>query len=262
MSPARYSMLLMIAFGALWAAVEAVATHLSRGYSPFQVVWTRYGVHLAFMLCIWGWREPRSLVATRRPAFQLARSALMLIMPASFIFGVSRGLNAGTLMAIFWVSPLLILAFAAVFLRERVAPSIWLAGAGAAVGAALLMAPGQPPSVRALFWPLSMAASFSLYVVMTRSLRTESTRANLFYTALGVFIALSPLMPSVWVTPTRHDFMIMVAIGLIGCASLYCLDRLAAAAPVSDAATLTSAQVVIASLLGALSGHFHPSPEV
>lgn len=186
----------------------------------------------------------------------------MLIMPASFIFGVSRGLNAGTLMAIFWVSPLLILAFAAVFLRERVAPSIWLAGAGAAVGAALLMAPGQPPSVRALFWPLSMAASFSLYVVMTRSLRTESTRANLFYTALGVFIALSPLMPSVWVTPTRHDFMIMVAVGLIGCASLYCLDRLAAAAPVSDAATLTSAQVVIASLLGALSGHFHPSPEV
>ena len=102
MSATHRSMLLMIVFAALWAAVEAVALHLSRGYSPFQVVWTRYAVHLAFMLLVWGWGTPRSLIATRRPLYQLARSSLMLVMPASFILGVSSGLDNGTLLAIFW----------------------------------------------------------------------------------------------------------------------------------------------------------------
>ena len=107
-----------------------------------------------------------------------------------------------------------------------------------------------------------MAASFSLYVVMTRSLRTETTRANLFYTALGVFIALSPLMHAVWITPTRHDFVVMVAVGVIGLACLYALDRAVAAAPASESAPLTSTQAVFTLGAGAVLGHFHSSPAV
>ena len=71
MSPARYSMLLMIGFGVLWAAVESVAVHLSRGYSPYQVVWTRYAVHLGFMLAVWGWRQP--LACLRHCSFSPGR---------------------------------------------------------------------------------------------------------------------------------------------------------------------------------------------
>ncbi len=262
MSPSRYSMLLMVAFGALWALLEAVATHMTRSYSPFQVVWTRYAVHLAFMLAVWGWREPLSLVSTRRPVYQLARSALMLVMPASFVFGLMRGLSPNTLMSVFWVTPLLVLAFSAVLLREFAPTVLWLAAAGATAGAILVLDPQAPSG--SLLWPLAplvMAGSFSLYVVMTRALRAETSRANLFYTAFGVFIALSPLMPWVWVTPSRHDFAIMVAIGLIGWLSLYLLDRMAAASAVTESAPVSPAQAVVAVGLGALAGHFHPRPE-
>ena len=263
MSAARYSMLLMIAFGVLWAVLEAVATHLSHAYSPYQVVWTRYAVHLGFMLAVWGWRQPLSLVKTHRPVFQFGRSALMLIMPASFVVGLTRGLDRDTLMAVFWVTPLLILAFSAIFLRETATFMLSLAAGGAVAGAVLLSSPEHsPPSIRSLLWPLVMAGSFSLYVVMTRSLRTESTRANLFYTALGVFLALSPLMPAVWVTPTLHDLAVMVAIGLLGWVSLYCLDRMAADAPVTEVAPLSAVQVVAVVVLGTLAGHFQPRPEI
>jgi hypothetical protein len=73
---------------------------------------------------------------------------------------------------------------------------------------------------------LTSAASFSLYVVMTRMLRGESLRANLFYTALGVFAVLSLFMPTVWVTPTSHDARVMVLIGALGLVALLALDRM------------------------------------
>jgi drug/metabolite transporter (DMT)-like permease len=263
MNAARYSMLLMTAFGVLWAVLESVAMHLSRGYSPYQVVWTRYAVHLGFMLAVWGWRQPLSLISTRRPVFQFARSALMLIMPVSFVVGVTRGLDRDTLMAVFWVTPLLVIALSSVFLRETATPMLCLAAASAVAGAVLLLSPEHTPSSwRSLLWPLVMAGSFSLYVVMTRSLRTETTRANLFYTAFGVFLALSPLLPAVWVTPTPHDLVVMVAIGLLGWLSLYCLDRLAAAVPVTETAPLSAVQVVATVGLGTLAGHFQPRPEI
>ena len=262
MSPSRYSMMLMIAFVALWAGVDAIALLLSRPYSPIQVVWTRYAVHLGFMLLIWGWRAPLSLVATRRPIFQIARSLLMLIMPMAYILGVSHGMDSGTLLSFFWVAPLLILGLAVVFLHERVSPSMWFAGAIAAVGAALLNDPHAPPSLRSLIWPFSMAVAFSLYVVMTRSLRTESPRANMFYTALGVFLSVSPLMHAVWITPTPHDFAVMAAIGLFGCLGLYCLDRLTDASPVSPSAPLMGTQVVFTLITAAEFGRLHSSFEL
>ena len=105
-----------------------------------------------------------------------------------------------------------------------------------------------------------MALSFSLYVVMTRSLRSEGTRTNLFYTALGVFVLLSPLMPGVWIAPPLHDLAVMTGVGLLGWLGLWALDRLAAAAPVSVAAPLACLQLPFAlALAGAWHGVRVPS---
>lgn len=244
MNAMRRSMLLMVAFVALWAAVEALGSKVYGHYSPYQVVWARYAVHLAFMIAVWGWREPASLWRTRRPVFQLVRSLLMLGMPASWAIATSSGVESGTLMSIFWLSPLLILAFARLFLGERAPGPVWLICGIACVGAWMLTLPGQFPSPPRLVFPMGMAVTFSLYVVMTRSLRSETTRANLFYTALGVFVVLTPLMPHVWVTPPLHDIAVFTSIGLVGYLGLFALDRLAAAAPVSISAPLAYLQLV------------------
>ena len=243
MTGARRSMLLMVAFVALWAALKALAAKVRAHYSPYQVVWTRYAVHQLFMLALWGWREPATLWRTRRPGFQLARSMLMLGMPASWVFAMNAGV-ASTLMSILWLSPLLILAFAGVFLGERAPASVWLICGIACVGALMLTVPGPLPSAPLLVFPLGMAVTFSLYVVMTQSLRSETTRANLFYTALGVFVVLTPFMPRIWFTPSLHDMMVLGGVGLLGYLALCALDRLAAAARVSVAAPLGCLQLV------------------
>ena len=155
MTGARRSMLLMVAFVALWAALEALAAKVGAHYSPYQVVWTRYAVHLLFMLALWGWREPATLWRTRRPGFQLTRSMLMLGMPASWVFAMNAGVASGTLMSIFWLSPLLILAFARIFLGERAPASLWLICGIACVGALMLTLPGSLPSAPLLVFPLA-----------------------------------------------------------------------------------------------------------
>lgn len=253
MSSHRKAILLMLVFVGLWAAIEILAWQVLQRYSPYQVVWTRYAVHLLLMLLLFGWREPARLVRTRRPVFQLLRSLLMLAMPASWVMGVQAGLSGETVMSIFWVSPLLVLALGALFLNERMPLAIWLATLLACAGALLVHPLHAMPPPQLLVYPLAMALSFSGYVVMTRALRGEATRANLFYTALGVFLALSPFMPSLWQWPAPADLAVMVAVGVLGCLTLYALDRSTAAAPVGLSAPVITMQIALTvSLLLAL----------
>jgi drug/metabolite transporter (DMT)-like permease len=259
MSDNRRAMLLMITSVVLWAAVEALAAPLLRLYSPYQVVWTRYATHIALMVLVWGWREPASLWRTRRPGYQLARSLLMVAMPASWVIGMQSGVWPDTLMAIFWASPLIIMGLARVLAGERARPALWAVALAGYLGALVLHPPGRVEPLQLLAFPVGMALSFSLYVVMTRSLRTEPTRANLFYTAFGVLIVLTPFMPGVWIKPAAKDLLAMIGVGVIGYFALLALDRMAHAAPVSISAPFTYLQIPaslgIALAVGAGGGH-------
>jgi drug/metabolite transporter (DMT)-like permease len=157
------------------------------------------------------------------------------------------------------LSPLLILAIARFTLREKVPPAVWSVTFAACVGAALLTGVHSFPHLRQLVFPLGMGLSFGLYVVMTRSLQTESLRANLFYTALGVFLALTPVIPHLWVTPGLHDAAILVSVGVLGFLVLLALDRAASLAPVSQSAAATCAQVGFVALLAWGFGKIVPS---
>jgi drug/metabolite transporter (DMT)-like permease len=227
----RRAILFMLLFVVLWASVECMAGRILFAYSPFQVVFTRYAVHLTLMFAVWGFREPLSLVRTKRPVYQVARSLLMLAMPASFVFAVLRGVDPRLLNSVFWLAPLFVLALGAVFLGERPSAAAWLSSLAAYAALHLFngIAPWPRPSM--LFFPFVMAATLSGYIVMTRSLRTEPTRVNLFYTALGVALCLLPFMPRVWITPSPLDLLVMVAVGVLGFVALYAVDRATAKAP-------------------------------
>jgi drug/metabolite transporter (DMT)-like permease len=248
-------MLLMVTFVALWTLVELIAASLLTTYTAYQVVWTRYAVHLVLMLALWGWREPRSLVRTGRPGFQLARSALMLVMPISWFVGTQAGVPMGTTMAVFWFSPLMILVAAMLFLGERASPLAWGVCTLATAGALALFAPRPLPEPWLLVAPLAMGLSFALYVVMTRSLRGEPLRANLFYTAFGVFALLTPVLPFVWVTPSSGDLARLIVVGVLGYFTLLALDRMAAAAPLTVATPLIFLQLSLTVALGLVLGH-------
>lgn len=257
MTATQRSIGLMLGFVLLWTIVEGVAADLLARYSPYQVVWMRYLVHLVCMIVIVAPRSPRRLVATRRPVYQLARSMMMVIMPASWIVGMQAGFG-GAVLAAFWLSPLLVLAFSVVMFREAAHPLAWVAAVVGGIAAAPLFAGGSMPSGAEWLAVAGMALSFSLYVVMTRSLRSEPLEANLFYTAFGVFVVLTPVMPGLWQMPPLADLPAFAAVGGFGLIALWMLDRAAAAAPLGPATPLILAQIPFSLTLGWLSGHGRP----
>jgi len=116
-----------------------------------------------------------------------------------------------------------------------VPPAAWLTSVVMAPVAATMMASRLPPLGPALMLPLVMAVSFAGYVVMTRHLQGETLRANLFYTAAGVFVALTPFMPGHWLMPTAADALVLAGIGGVGLLALLALDRATACGPISGA---------------------------
>lgn len=234
-----------------WPIVESLPALLSQRYSPFEIVWIRYGTHLLLMLTLWGPVNASRLVRTRQPVPHAIRAATMLGMPLAFVLGSQR-MSTDAIMAVFWIAPFIALFLARVGLGERVQTRHWLVALAGFTGAWLML--GQPGGVLRLssIFPIAMAGCFALYQVLTRAMRTETTASRLFYTALGVWLPLSAALPWFWITPTLRDLAIMMAIGVLGFLFLAGLDHALDTVPVSSVVPFTLAQPVWGVLLHAL----------
>jgi len=204
------------------------------------------------MLAVWGRMRPLALLHTRRPVFQMARSLLMVVMPAAWLVSLSRGVAPQTMGACLLLTPLLVLLAATIALGERPSRTNWSVAVVLAVAAGVFAMLGDVPAMTLAF-PLAVAVSLGLYIAMTRSLRDEGTLTNLFYTALGVALVLTPLMPRIWVWPGLHDWLVLAAIGLAGFASLLALDRATATAPASSLGPVLGALFAVSLLIDLLS---------
>ncbi len=241
---------LVLAVGLLGIAVEMLASHLTHALSGYQVVWTRYGVHLLFMWLVIRPRVGSTMVRTARPLRQIAHGACMIGMPVCYL--VTLGRVSATESALwFWTTPfaLLVLALGS---REGRGLKPWLA---AAIGFAGVVLIGHPPFHlhRALLGPIGTGAFFALYLRLTRDMHDEPLMTTLFYTAATVFVPFTLLMPFVWHWPALHDWAVLTGIGLSGWLWLFFLDKLTAAAPLATIAPVLYLEVLLTPLLSALT---------
>jgi drug/metabolite transporter (DMT)-like permease len=220
-----------------WAIIEHLGGLVPSRYSPVQTVWSRYLVHLLFMLVFFGPRRGSNLVRTRCFGLQVSRALLMVGMPVSFIFGVAL-LPVQVVWLVSWISVIAMLAMSAVFLRERVAPAFWLAAGIGWLGIWAMSGAHLPPLSWRYLAPFGMGSCFAIYVVTTRRMHGESTQAKLFHTALWVFLVFSVVVPFKWKMPSLDVLIVYALIGLSGYLGLYFLDKSIEMAPVSLTAPL------------------------
>lgn len=239
-----------LVFGALWAAEEALTGLLLPRYGLGQVVWMRFVFHLLLVLLIWGRTDLGSLVRTRRPVLHLARAMVLVAMPACWALGMRRGLPAATLMSVFWLAPLLILAMARLTLRERIAPKVWVVTALASIGVFVMTGPHRLPEATLLVYPMGMALSFSVFLVLTRVLRDDPEPVGLMYLGLGVCVLLAPVLPGSWTTPRPFDLLVTGAIALAGIGALLAMGRLVSGSRLSRSAPMAYLQIPFAMGLG------------
>lgn len=156
---------------------------------------------------------------------------MMLVVPVGFSLALREGMAPSTVWSVMWITPIIILVLARAILGEHSTTVAALAALTGVVATWIILEPLPVLPVRAAVWALLMAVSFALYVIMTRVLRFEPMRTNLFYTAPGVFAVLTVYLPRVWIVPTTHDGIVLIGIGVMGFFALLALDRAAMSRP-------------------------------
>lgn len=235
----------------LFPVMDAIAKYLTADYHVSQIVWARYTFHLVVVAALLRGKLV-NYVRSRSFRLQFLRAVLMVGATALF-FTALRYIPLANAISINFLAPLLVVAFSAPLLKEKVEPVRWLAVA-VGFGAVLLII---RPGVHGFHWAsllvVCSASCYALYQLVTRRLSTiDHPYTTLFYSGIGGFLVFSVLAPFDWKSPTPGVWLLMVAMGLIGGLSHYFLIRAFTHAPASILAPFNYGTVVVGTAIGYL----------
>jgi drug/metabolite transporter (DMT)-like permease len=244
---------LMCGAVACFALLDTTAKYLNLYMSTLQVVWARYtGAFLFPFIVSNPWTRP-GLTRTTRPLLQLVRSVLLLVSTLCN-FAALRYLQLDEAIALIFSTPFFVAALSGPMLGEWVRWRRWTAIAVGFLGVLVVTRPGAAGFHPAALLSLSAALCYALYSITTRILaRTDSNETTLFYSNLVGALALLPVVPFVWTTPTDPLIIaLMVVTGAIGSFGHYLLIAAHRLAPAAVLSPFIYTEIVLVTALGFL----------
>lgn len=194
----RLGIWLMICTSFIFAVQDGISRHLASEYNVMMIVMIRYWFFAALVIAIARRQKGsiRKAAATTQPKLQIFRGLLLAaeicVMVAAF---TKLGLIESH--AIFASYPLLIAALSGPVLGESVGWRRWAAIAVGFVGVIVILQPGIGVFSPYAFIPLTSAALFALYGLLTRyAARRDSAATSFFWT--GVTGAAATTLIGVW----------------------------------------------------------------
>ena len=245
--------LLMCAGASVFPFMNASVKLLGAHYPVTEIVWARFTGHLIIMLLVFLPQYRWRLLATRRPAVQIARSFLMLAGNALFVVAIAR-VPLATASAIGFTAPLIVTALSVPLLRESVGIRRWSAVTVGFAGALLVIRPGSLLNDPAVLLLLASSAASALYQIATRwvSFYDEAATGIVFSALLGSLV-MSFVLPFVFVWPGNpFDVALFLSLGLLGGAGHYLVIRAFQLAPAVVIAPLGYVELVGTTTLGYL----------
>lgn len=242
--------LLMVGAMVILPVMDGFAKELSRSYPVLQVVWARYLFHLLAMLPILFVRyRPKKLIP-KRAGLQLVRGSLLLTATSLF-FAALALMPQATVLALFFISPLVITLLAPPLLGERVGLWSVVAVVVGFLGVLLILRPGSGVVGWGALLALGAGVVHALYMIFTRRLAGSAPPlVTLAYTAVVGAVVMTVVVLFVWVTPTLADFGVMVLLGVLAAAGHFLLIKAFDYAPATFLAPLGYAEMVTAVLVG------------
>ena len=182
---------------------------------------------------------------------QIVRSS-MLLGATLFNFLAFQYLQLDQALVIMFSIPLMVAALAGPMLGEWVGPRRWAAIGVGFVGVVLVARPGFGFIHPAALLSVGAAAFSALYAIMTRTLaRFDSNETTLFYSNLVGALALLPLMPFVWTTPSDPVHIVMMTFfGALGSGGHFLLIVAHRHTPASILSPFIYTQLIWAMTLG------------
>jgi drug/metabolite transporter (DMT)-like permease len=195
-----------------FAALDSTAKYLivSEGVPVSQVSWLRFAGHVAFSaIVLWPFALHPSL-RSAKPLIQVIRSALMVVT-TGFNFLALRYLQLDQTVTIFFLTPLLVAAFAGPLLNEWVGWHRVLAIVAGFIGVLLVMHPGIGTVHWAMLLALVATLGYAFYNLATRYLAGfDPPEVTQTYTPLAGVLILAPFALAEWHWPASAGQWLML----------------------------------------------------
>ena len=252
----------------------AVMSALIRGFGDTipvgQVVFFRSVFAIVPVVIIYAARrELVTAVRTHRLKGHLGRGVIS-VFGMFLSFAALQRLPLVDAIAISFAAPLIVVALAALILKERVRAYRWSAAAIGFLGVIVMVAPylelsgaiATGPAIGALFALLAAFCNAGTVIETRRLTDTETTSAIVFYFSLFSALAGLLTLPFAWHPPTGLEFTKLVAIGVIAGVAHILLTEGYRFAPASLLAPFEYTAMVWAFVLGYVMFGEIPTPSV
>ena len=223
-SPAEHSARLkaigLMALATLcFAVLDSTAKYLvvAEGVPVTQVTWLRFAGHVVFSAAVlWPFALQPSL-RSQKPLIQIARSALMVVT-TGFNFLALRYLQLDQTITIFFLTPLLVAAFAGPLLGEWVGWHRMLAIVAGFAGVLVVMHPGIGTVHWAMLLALVATLGYAFYNLATRYLAAfDPASVTQTYTPLAGVLVLAPFALAAWHWPDHPtQWLLLASLGFWG----------------------------------------------
>ena len=244
---------------------------VSGTYPVTQALAIRAVVALPILLALVHYEAGFAALVSKRTGFLMARGAILFASYTSYYLAIAA-LPMADAVALFFMTPLLIMALAGPYLGERVGWRTLATVLVGLVGVVVMLRPGAGLFDWASLLSLLSAALYAFAQLMARKIGdTESASVmtfyqNGFYLVGSLVIAAIFLLagfengghPSLsflvrpWVVPNLADFLMMAACGVIAAAGMMLLSQAYRLAPANRVATFEYTGILWAPLWGFL----------
>jgi drug/metabolite transporter (DMT)-like permease len=237
---------------------DALGKFIVATYAVGQLLWLRACAAL-IVLSPAIWRHRAEFARMERPWLQLVRVILSTLEVAAF-FLATVYLPLADVVTYYLACPIFVTALSAIVLRERVGWRRWTAILIGFAGVLIALR----PSVQTVSWPAMIALggslSFSVLMLITRSLRATPDIVMATSQFVGTFLLGALMSPFGWVTPSAGSLVMFAAAGVISISALLCVNRSLKLAPASVVVPYQYSMIVWAVMFGVIVFGDVPSP--
>lgn len=175
----------------------------------------------------------------------------MLLTGTSLFFAALAVMSQAMVLAIFFISPLVVTLLAPLLLGEKAGAWRIAAVAAGFAGVLLILRPGGGVPLAGALLAGGAGLVHGFYMIFTRRLAGSAPPlVTLAYTAVVGAVVMTLIVPFIWVTPSLRDLGVMVLMGVFAAGGHYLLIRAFDHAPATFLAPLGYAEMVTALLLG------------
>lgn len=239
--------------------MDIIAKAVSAEITGAQVVLVRFAFQTAILLPVLLWRLGPAGLKLKRPVLAMLRGVLVAAAVSCF-FTSLKWLPVADALAIFFVEPLILTIFSALFLGENVGWRRILAVTVGLVGAMIVIRPSFEVFGLASLLPMATAILFAIYLVLTSKMTKDHDVLALQFTAGAsafVFMGLALLIGTstgfellTYHSPNTTQWLLLLVVGLIGTVSHLMLVYAFKWAPASLLAPFHYLEIVVATILG------------